>query len=433
MTDPTEPEQKNEKRIQPGQPTPAPPDLNASGLERIAIGDIRPHPENPRQGDVGAIHGSITELGWYGAIIVQRSTGHILAGSHRWLAAQDAGLSHVPVIWVDVGETTARKILLSDNRTSDRASYDNHALASLLKAMAEAGELAGSGYTGEDLDDLLDDLAGPPPADPEKGSGPKKALERWAPEVGQVWTAGRHRLMCGDSTDPEAVSRLLEDRLIRCVWTDPPYGVSYGEKQVFLNEVIHPYNRITDPIESDHSAPEEVRALIVAALEVAKAHAHPGASIYMAAPSNSILPTFIQALNESGFEYRHGLAWIKNQMVFGRADYHYKHEAILYGWLQNGAHYFKVQDGPATSIFEVDRPLKSPYHPTTKPTELIRRMIANSTKRSDAVYDPFMGSGSTILAAEQRGCTGYGMELTPIYMASALQRLEEAGLEPQPL
>lgn len=127
----------------------------------VALKALKPHPQNPRQGDIGAIYQSIEANGFYGAVVAQRSTGYILAGNHRYKAAKRAGLSQVPVIWLDVDDDRALRILLADNRTNDLASYDNDALAAILSELAESSDLVGTGYTGDDLDDLLADLAGP--------------------------------------------------------------------------------------------------------------------------------------------------------------------------------------------------------------------------------------------------------------------------------
>lgn len=129
------------------------------GLEVASLDAVRPHPRNPRQGDVGAISVSINENGFYGAIIAQRSTGYILAGNHRYQAAIAAGADRIPVQWVDVDDAHALRILLADNRTNDVASYDDAALAELLTELAEDGGLTGTGYDGDDLDQLLNDLA----------------------------------------------------------------------------------------------------------------------------------------------------------------------------------------------------------------------------------------------------------------------------------
>ena len=135
-------------------------------------------------------------------------------------------------------------------------------------------------------------------------------------------------------------------------------------------------------------------------------------------------------MEKGGFSYRHSLVWIKQAFVLGRSDYHYRHEPILYGWIANGPHYF-TDDRTQDSVFEVDRPMVSDLHPTTKPIELIARMVANSSRPGELVYDPFGGSGSTILAAHQLGRIGYGCEIDAGYVAVTLERLSILGLKPE--
>lgn len=138
----------------------------------------------------------------------------------------------------------------------------------------------------------------------------------------------------------------------------------------------------------------------------------------------------LRKIEDGGFSYRHCLVWVKQSFVLGRSDYHYRHEPILYGWREGGAHYF-TEDRTQGSVFEVNRPMVSELHPTTKPVELIARMVANSSRPGELVYDPFGGSGSTILAAHQLGRIGYGVEIDPGYVAVTLQRLSMLGLKPQ--
>jgi DNA modification methylase len=135
-------------------------------------------------------------------------------------------------------------------------------------------------------------------------------------------------------------------------------------------------------------------------------------------------------LEDGGFSYRHCLIWVKQTHVLRRNDYHYRHEPILYGWLENGPHYF-IDDSTQDSVFEIDRSMASEWHPTTKPIELIARIVANSSRPGELVYDPFCGSGSTILAAHQLRCVGYGCEIDPGYVAVALERLSLLGLKPE--
>jgi len=141
-------------------------------------------------------------------------------------------------------------------------------------------------------------------------------------------------------------------------------------------------------------------------------------------------PSFIAGFEGAGLSFKHLLVWVKQHFVIGMSDYHYRHEAILYGWHENGPHFF-IEDRTQDSVFEVDRPLVSDLHPTTKPVELMAQMITNSSRRGEAVYDPFCGSGSTLLAAHQLGRVGYGCEIDPAYVAVALERLSLLGLKPE--
>ena len=147
-------------------------------------------------------------------------------------------------------------------------------------------------------------------------------------------------------------------------------------------------------------------------------------------PGGPLLVFFIQAFQASGFEFRHQLVWVKHQFVIGMADYHHRFEPILYGWLPNGAHFF-VEDRTQDDVFEVEKPHVSDQHPTTKPVELVARMVSNNSRRGELVYDPFCGSGSTLLAAHQLGRIGYGVEIDPRYVAVTLERLSTLGLRPE--
>ena len=147
-------------------------------------------------------------------------------------------------------------------------------------------------------------------------------------------------------------------------------------------------------------------------------------------PSGPLLPHFIQAFTAAGFTYRAQLTWIKQQFVIGMADYHHRYEPILYGWLPGAAHYF-ANDRGQDDVFEVDKPHISDLHPTTKPVELIARMVRNSSREGELVYDPFCGSGSTLLAAHQLGRIGYGVEIDPGYVAVTLERMSALSLKPE--
>lgn len=261
-----------------------------STTELAPLDTVRPHPRNPRQGDTGAIHESIEANGFYGAIIAQKSTGFILAGNHRWQAAQQSGATEIPVTWVDVDDDHALRILLADNRTNDLASYDDEALAEILREIhAEHGNLIGTGYDGDDLDQLLEDLG----EAPEPGATPEAQPERadelqamWQVKPGQLWSAGPHRIICGDATDPNTYGALLTGQQAEMVWTDPPYGVSIGEKNRMLNARGRSARVETD-LDNDSLDEGALAGMLEAAFEAALNHTAPGGGMVRSGPAGA--------------------------------------------------------------------------------------------------------------------------------------------------
>jgi DNA modification methylase len=205
--------------------------------------------------------------------------------------------------------------------------------------------------------------------------------------------------------------------------------VNYAKKNRLLNRSDRG-NRVQKPIINDHLSEAETGALFRDGLAVGSKYCAPGACVYASVPGGGLLACFISALEAAGFAFKSTLVWVKNQFVIGMSDYHFRHELVLYGWLKNGAHLW-IGDRSQDSVFEVDKPHASNLHPTTKPVELIARMVANNSRPGELVYDPFCGSGSTILAAHQLARISYGCEIDPGYVAVALERLSHLGLRPQ--
>ena len=300
--------------------------------------------------------------------------------------------------------------------------------AEMLGALAKEVDLS-SLWTGDELQALL---VGQNGHEMSEDPGPQldKAEElrkKWGVETGQLWQLGDHRLLCGDSTKREDVERVMGGEKLQLVWTDPPYGVSYGAKNKFLN-AISPGNRIQTPIENDQLTEEQTEDLCRKALLLACEFGLLGAALYVACPAGTQLPHFIAAVASSGFQFKHSLVWVKNQFVLGRCDYHYKHEIILYGW-KEGAHFWNG-DHSQDSVFLVDKPHVSDLHPTTKPVELVEPMIRNSSKEGDVVYDPFLGSGTTMVASHRLGRRCFGIEIDPGYCGVVLERMSGLGLTP---
>lgn len=394
--------------------------INTS-VRKTRIADLHQHPDNPRQGDVGAIAESIQQNGFYGTVVAQKSTGMILAGNHRVQAATMLGMTDIPVAWVDVDDEAARRILLADNRTNDLASYDQQVLSQILQELVQTDDgLAGTGYDGDDLDDLLNDL-GMQKYDAEKDPEPtlaEQAQEKWRVETGDMWRIGDQMLICGDCTD-ESVWAGVDDADM--MWTDPPYGVDYAGDVFEQARTKQPARK---GIENDATDPQDLFMDMLDVVPLRK-----GAAVYVATPSGVNLKSFLDPLQDEGI-LRQILVWKKHRMTPGRSDYHNQHEFILYGWIPGAAHSW-MSDRKQTTILEHDRPHASPEHPTMKPISLIAYCIKNNTKPGWSVIDPFSGSGSTLLACHETGRRGIGVELWPEYVAVTLQRFEDIGVAPE--
>jgi DNA modification methylase len=219
------------------------------------------------------------------------------------------------------------------------------------------------------------------------------------------------------------VAKLLAGRAIDLMFTDPPYGVSYADKNAFLN-AADKGNRIQDAIENDSLSLEDTARLWGAAFKAWAPHLGDHSAYYVCtASSNGLLPLMLDTMREAGMPYRHQLIWAKNVHVLGRSDYCYKHEPILYGWAKR--HKFYGSGEQKFSVWEYPKPTANKLHPTMKPVALIENAILNSTDKGMLVADPFLGSGSTLIAAERTGRVCVGTELEPRYCDVIRRRYAE--------
>lgn len=381
----------------------------------VPVSRLRLYARNPRRGDVEAIKESLRLNGQYRPIVVNRgsATGReheVLAGNHTLRAARELGWNKIDATYVDVDDEQARRIVLVDNRTNDLASYDLEELLAELEALPS---LEGSGYDSTALDDLLEELGAgelpeedelpPPPPDPETRRG-------------DLYRLGSHRLLCGDARRSDDLERLLGGERASLMWTDPPYGVSYAGKTA---------RALT--LENDGAAGladllRESFACVDGGLET-------GAPIYIAHPAGALSVTFGSAFLECGWHLHQTLVWVKDSLVLGRSDYHYRHEPILYGYKPGVGRLGRGGAGwhggnAETSVLEVTRPKASREHPTAKPPALIERCLRNSSARHDLVLDPFAGSGSTLVACEHAGRRARLIELDPAYCEVIVRRWE---------
>jgi DNA modification methylase len=243
---------------------------------------------------------------------------------------------------------------------------------------------------------------------------------------GDIWQLGEHRLMCGDSMDLASVERLMGGEKADLWITDVPYGVDYIEKNAAVNGgIVH--NAVGKKITNDDSkSVKEMCPIWKGIAESAFFATTDKASNYWFAcqGSDKMMMMMMMMMDEAGWNIRHELIWKKSSFVFGRSDYHYRHEPIIYGWKKDGTHEWNG-DRSQDSVFEIDRPHKSDLHPTTKPVELIEKFIHNSSKKGQSVIDTCGGSGSTLIAAEKTNRRCFMAEIDPHYCAVIIERWQK--------
>jgi DNA modification methylase len=393
--------------------------LLAQDYELVPIGELTPHPENPRKGNLDAIERSIAEHGFYGACVVQRSTGHILAGNHRWEAAKREGLTAVPVIWVDVNNQRARQILLADNKVNDMAGYDEGALATILLDLRAADALQGSQYTEEDLGKLLKsmgdailDAGAEPPVDLQESDDLPDAPETSVTIMGDKWMLGDHRLLCGDATDPKNVKNLCGGDVIQLVFTDPPYNVDYEG-----------YTKQELTILNDKMTPAAFLELLNGAFASYAKVLAPTGSMYCC---HSVVGAawFQGAIEAAGFEVRTQIIWAKNTFAWGFARYKFQHEPIFYCHLKGESDSW-YGDKSQSTLWQENKPASNRLHPTMKPVELVQRALLNSSRKGELVADFFGGAGSTLIASEVLKRRARLMEIDPKYCDVIVERWQK--------
>lgn len=372
-------------------------------VTRRLISDLSFDPRNARthsQKNLDAICASLTKFGQRKPIVIT-TDGFVLAGNGTLEAAKSLKWDHIAVTVApsDWDMETARAYALADNRTAELAEWDDTLLAQQLMELHDA-----------DIDIEALGFEMPQVIEPEPIDEDELPLEPEAKvKHGDLWQLGEHFLFCGDATEVGAYERLLGEDQVDLVWTDPPYGVSYVGQ-----------NGMT--IENDNLDIGALEEFLRQSFNSMVTFTKPGACWYVAAPSGNLFQAFSIPLSELQV-WRHTLVWVKDALVMGRADYHYRHESIFYGWTPGAAHQ-EPPDRKQDSVWEVPRPRSNKEHPTMKPIELITRAINNSSRANDLVLDPFAGSGSTLIAAEQTRRRARVMEIDPKYCDVIIARFE---------
>ncbi|MEO6351231.1 MAG: DNA modification methylase [Candidatus Limnocylindrales bacterium] len=436
-------------------------------IEQVATDSLRPDPANPRrisEEELDALTRSIRVWGFVEPVVARREDALVVGGHQRLVAARRAGLSTVPVVWLDISAQQAHLLGLALNRIS--GSWDEQLLARLLADLKAAPEVdvSLSGFGEDEVKDLLRALAAAEKADRPDTFDLEAALEeapatrRSAP--GDLWQLGEHRVLCADATAPENVKHLLGRSHPRLLATDPPYGVSYDA--TWRDGVLSPSVGLSSQSDLETETRASVRRrgrteghrntsisgdtrvdwsdafALVPSLEVGYVW-HAG--VHAAEVANGLI--------RIGFEIVAQVIWDKGQFAMGRGWFHWAHEPC---WVvrRKGTSVPFLGERDQATVWRAPSPKMSTAngretefdHPTQKPALLFERPVANHLRRGEIVYDPFLGSGTTLIAAERLERRCYGFELDPRYCDLILARWEhftgaqairiESGREDQP-
>lgn len=391
-------------------------------IQTLLVDEIKKDPTNPNVMTLEQTNGlekSMIKFGRLKYIVVDQDN-ILIDGEHRLEIEKAIGTKEVQVIKVQIKDEIDRKII-RETLNQLHGEYDKQ---------KQSNELA-SIFENKRLDELAELLAKPK-------EDLEKLITRYNPEIkfvkdedesklpslfdqpafvkrGEIWQLGRHRLMCGDCTHKDDVDKLMQENKADMVFTDPPYGVDYASKNKFLNSIGKP-NQIQTPIKND--AIEDYHKFYKSFLELMPMAEYN--TIYVAIVGRQ-LRQLLQVFEDLDLYFSQLLVWVKNNHVLGRTDYANKHELILYGW--KGKHEFYGEFD--TTVWEINKPVSNNLHPTMKPLELIQRAIKNSSKPEGLIYDPFLGSGSTLIACEQTNRVCYGMEIDEHYCSVIIKRWEE--------
>lgn len=388
----------------------------APAVELVPVDRLAPYAGNARTHDaaqVAQIAASVREFGWTNPLLIDEA-GRIIAGHGRLDAARLLDMAAVPCIrLVGLTEPQKRALTIADNRLAENAGWNPETLQLEMAAL----QLDGFDTTLTGFDDAaLDRLLGIRKAgrtDPDDAPEPQAAAVSM---IGDVWILGAHRLACGDSTASSDVSAALAGARPHLMVTDPPYGVKYDPD--WRNRVDRangkPYGaRAVGLVTNDDRADWQ------------KAYdLFPGAVAYVWHQAGARQVDFFNSLRAAGFDIRTQIIWVKSHFPIGRGHYHVQHEACFYA-VRKGETGHWQGDRKQSTVWQIDKPMKSETgHSTQKPVECMRRPIVNNSVPGDAVYEPFSGSGTTIIACEMEGRACYAIELSPIYVDMAVRRWE---------
>lgn len=385
-------------------------------MELVDIDKLIPYVNNARTHSpeqINKLRASLREFGFINPVIIDDKF-NVVAGHGRIAAAQAEGIKEVPCVYVDyLTEAQKKAYILADNRMAMDAGWDEEMLSVELEALQDmAFDLSMTGFDDKELADLFKTNEEVQDDDFDLDAALEKAA--FVKKV-DIWTVGRHRLMCGDATNAEDVAKLMDGKKANIIVTDPPYGVSFKSSDGIS-------------IQNDSLKGDEFYNFLLQAFKNMADNLTKGGAAYVFHADTEGL-NFRKAFIDAGFHLAGCCIWVKNSLVLGRSDYQWQHEPVLYGFLQNGNHPW-YSDRKQTTIWNFDKPKRNKNHPTSKPLDLLGYPIQNSSQANGIVIDTFGGSGSTLMACEQTNRICYMMELDEKYASVILRRYVEDGGNP---
>ena len=384
-------------------------------VEEIDVNKLIPYANNAKthsEDQIRKLQASLTEFGFINPILVDQKY-NIIAGHGRLEAAIREGMDPVPCVVIDhLSDAQKRAYILADNRLAEDAGWDMEMLKLELSALQALDfDLSPIGFEDNELCEFLSS----PQAEEDNYEPVLPEIPKAKP--GDIYQLGRHRLMCGDSTDPDHVAKLMDGRRADLIFTDPPWNVNYGSDQ--NHPSWKPRTIMNDAMET-----EEFKDFMDRAFYCMRESSKPGCMTYVVMSAQE-WGSLMATMAENGYHWSSTIIWNKDSFVLSRKDYHTKYEPIWYGWLDGDARLCPLADRKQCDVWDIPRPKASPEHPTMKPVPLVGQAIENSSGKGDVVLDLFGGSGTTLIASEQLDRNCRMMELDPAYVDVILDRWEK--------
>ena len=358
-----------------------------SKMEMVKTTELIPYANNARTHSteqINKLRSSLREFGFVNPIIIDKDKT-VIAGHGRLAAAKEEGIDEVPCVYADyLTEAQKKAYILADNRMAMDAGWDEEMLRVEIEALEGMDfDVSFTGFDEKEISDLFatDDTG----AEDDDFDVDAELEKPTFTHSGDIWVLGRHRLICGDSTDESVINTLMDGKKANLVVTDPPYNVNY--------------EGTAGKIKNDNMASDKFYEFLLGAFSCMNAAMADDASIYVFHADTEGL-NFRKAFQDAGFYLSGCCIWEKPSLVLGRSPYQWQHEPVLYGWKAKGKHQW-YSGRSDTTIWKFEKPKKNADHPTMKPIPLIAYPIKNSSMTNSIVLDPFGGSGSTLIACEQ--------------------------------